>query len=98
MAINPHQAGELRVGGQRITQPDIADRMHLMRSKHDDSVEIPIGAALIIGRRMDEHDGPAHFAAAKDDLMFRERLAKGLRAPRAWGGRVIPRAGGDDRG
>jgi hypothetical protein len=26
---------------------------------------------------MDEHDGPAHLAAAKDDLVFRERLAKG---------------------
>ena len=77
MAINPHQPIVFRVRGQRITQPDIADGLHPMRGEYDDGVEIPIGAALIIGRGMDEHDGPAHLAAAKDDLVFRERLAKG---------------------
>ncbi|MCA3585246.1 MAG: hypothetical protein IOD03_16330 [Methylocystis sp.] len=98
MAINPHQAGEFRVRGQRVAQPDIADGLHAMRGEHDDSVEIPIGAALIIGRGMDEHDGPAHFAAAKDDLVFREWLAEGLRAPCAGGGGIIDRAAGNSGG
>jgi hypothetical protein len=54
MAINPHQAGKLRIGRQRIAEPDIANGLHTMRGEHDDGVEIPIGATLIIGRGMDE--------------------------------------------
>lgn len=40
---------------------------------------------------MDEHHGPAPLDAAKDDLMFRQRLPKELRAPRAGcaGGRIL---------
>jgi hypothetical protein len=98
VAINPHQPIVFRVRGQRIAQPDITDRLHPMRGEHDDSVEIPISAALIIGRGMDEHDGSANLTSAKDNLVFREWLAKGLCAPSARGGGVIPRAGGDDRG
>ena len=93
MAINPQQSGKLRVRGKCVAQPDITDGLHAMCRERDDSIKIPIGAALIIGCGMDKHDGPTDFATAEDNLVFRERLAKGFCAPRAGGGSVAPPRG-----
>lgn len=52
MAIRAHQPGERAIALDLVAEEHLADRPHPVRSEHDDRIEVPVSAALIVGRRV----------------------------------------------
>jgi len=55
MTVNPDQARELRIGGQCVAEPDLADGADAVSGQHHDGVEVAVGAALVVDLEVRAH-------------------------------------------
>jgi hypothetical protein len=56
-AVDPQQAGELRVGGGGAVEEDLADGADAVGGQDHDDMQEAVGAALVVRGGMQEHDG-----------------------------------------